>query len=152
MEVHLKPKSLAADPISSNAEQEYIHWKTTMKILILHWKLPKKVINTSFWLTFPALLYSHNDTQTYNEAIEIVDSIYNKPKNIWYSRHVLLHTKQKQHQSLDDYLCVLKNLSKDCSYKTVSAEEYANQSILSAFIGGISSSFIQQRLLECDND
>ena len=122
MEVHLKPKSLDADSTSSNAEQDYIHWKITMENFISPLKITQEGDEYKLLINFPSSTVLTYDKQPYTEAIEILDSIYNKPKNMWYSRHVLLHTKQKQHQSLDDYLYALKNLSKDSSYKTVSSE------------------------------
>ena len=155
MEVHLKPARLDADPTSPVAEKEYHHWKTTMQNFITTLKITDEGEKYKLLINFlsPTVFTYVSDVQTYTLAIQSLDNVYNKPKNIWYARHVLLHTKQLPNQSLDDFLCTLKNLSQDCSYKAVTAEEHRNQSMLSAFIGGLSSSFIQQRLLEsgCEN-
>ena len=67
-----------------------------------------------------------------------------------YARHILATTKQQPQQSLDDYLRTLRTLSKDCDFKQVSAEDHHNESIRDAFIAGLSSNFIRQRLLESE--
>ena len=155
MEAHLKPAKLDTDPSSPVAAQEYSHWKVTMENFLSTLKVENDADKYKLLINFlSSSVFTYvSDVKSYTLAMEALESIYNKPKNIWFSRHILLHTKQQPNQSLDDFVCVLKNLSKDCAYsKPVTAEEHKNQSILSAFIGGISSSFIQQRLLECDNE
>jgi len=49
---------------------------------------------------------------------------------------------------LDEYLQALKTLSKDCNFRQVTAAEYRDEAIPDAFISGLISSNIRQRLLE----
>ena len=55
--------------------------------------------------------------------------------------------KQQTGQSLDD-LQKLRQLSRDCDYKAVTAGVYRNEAIRDVFISGISSIPIRLRLLE----
>ena len=58
--------------------------------------------------------------------------------------------RQLPEESLDDYLRNLKILSRDCSFKDVTADIYQEESIRDSFIAGIRSNYIRQRLLEND--
>ena len=49
---------------------------------------------------------------------------------------------------LDEDLQVLKTLSKDCNYQFVTAVQNRDNAIRDAFIAGLQSSHIRQRLLE----
>ena len=49
---------------------------------------------------------------------------------------------------MDEFLQSLKTLAKDCNYVAVSAVKYRDESIRDAFISGLASSSIRQRLLE----
>ena len=49
---------------------------------------------------------------------------------------------------MDEYLQALKNLSKDCNFKAVTTAKYQEESIRDAFISGLLSPLIRQRLLE----
>ena len=56
--------------------------------------------------------------------------------------------KQDQHHTLDEFLQILKTLSRQCNYTNVTSEEYRSESIRDAFISGLYSNHIRQRLLE----
>ena len=60
--------------------------------------------------------------------------------------------KQHQAQSLDDYFQRLKQLAKDCNYRSVSADVCRCEAIRDAFISGLLSTFIRSRLLENTRD
>ena len=83
---------------------------------------------------------------TYESATELLDS-YVKPQNEIFARHQL-RTCRQPGQTLDEYLQRLKQLSKNGGFKPVSAEIYQEESIQDAFISGILSNAIRQRLLE----
>ena len=75
-------------------------------------------------------------------------NIYVKPKNEIFARHLLTSRCQQPGESLDKFLQSLRELSKDCNFKPVSAEVFRNESIRDAFINGLESNLIRQRLLE----
>ena len=54
-------------------------------------------------------------------------------------------------KTIDEFLQALKTLSVDCNFQQISAEEHRDQCIRDAFVQGICSDFIRQRLLESRN-
>ena len=61
---------------------------------------------------------------TYESATELLESLYVKPQNKIFARHQLRTCRQQPGQTLDEYLQRLKQLSKNCGFKPVSAEIY----------------------------
>ena len=51
-------------------------------------------------------------------------------------------------KKVDSYLQKLRSLAKDCNFHLVSAEQHKDEAIRDAFIGGLQSLLIRQRLLE----
>ena len=152
MEAHLKPARFDTEPSSPQAAQEWQHWYTTLNNFLTVMKVTSDEDKFRLLVNFVSYnVFTYiSDHKTYPDAIKALQEIYDKPKNVMYSRHLLYSTHQQSNQTLDDFLCVLKNISKDCGYKAVSAEDHRNESILSAFVSGLSSNFIRQRLLESD--
>ncbi|KAK3777055.1 hypothetical protein RRG08_008903 [Elysia crispata] len=74
--------------------------------------------------------------------------MYVKPGNEIFARHILATTKQEAGQTMDQFLQKLKGLSKDCNFQAVSAEKNRQDAIRDAFISGLNSHQIRQRLLE----
>ena len=85
---------------------------------------------------------------SFEEALRTLESIYVKPKNVIFARHLLSTRKQKSGENLDQFLNNLKTLAKDCNISAVNAEQYKSEMIRDAFINGLVSNSIRQRLLE----
>ncbi|XP_068229724.1 uncharacterized protein [Palaemon carinicauda] len=64
------------------------------------------------------------------------------------TRHLLATRQQKAGETLYVFLRELRKLDKDCNFKPVSAEQYREELIRDAFINGLASPVIRQRLLE----
>lgn len=93
--------------------------------------------------------YAHiTECSSFEEAIKALKTVYVKPKNIIFARHQLATRRQQQSESIDTFLLSLKQLSKDCDYKEVTADTYTQEAIRDAFITGLASPTIRQRLLE----
>ena len=60
--------------------------------------------------------------------------------------------KQQQAQSLDDYLQKLKQLAKDCNYRSVGADVCGSEAICKAFIFVLLSTSIRSGFLENTKD
>ena len=88
------------------------------------------------------------DSADYNTAVGILEGIFVKPKNIIFSRHLLATRRQQPGEYLNHYLQALKALSRDCDFKAVTADQARDEYIRDAFINGLSSALIRQRLLE----
>ena len=71
-----------------------------------------------------------------------------KTPNEIFARHKLATRKQQLGESLDEYLQELKILGKDCNFSDVTAYQYRDEAVRDAFITGLLSTNIRQRLLE----
>ncbi len=92
--------------------------------------------------------YISEETE-YDKALAILDKLYLKPTNEIYARHILASRKQDSTESLDSYLQVLKELAKSCKFKLPeNVKLYEEEYIRDAFISGLSSTHIRERLLE----
>ena len=78
----------------------------------------------------------------------MLENLYVKTPNEIFARHLLATTRQTPGQSLNDFVQKLQGLGKDCSFRPVTAQVYREKMVRDAFINGIISSSIRQRLLE----
>ena len=149
----LRPATLTEDPGSATALKTWRHWKRTWDFFLDSLPTPTEgagpnklahLIN----LLAPNIYEIIADSTTYDEAIQTLEAVYDKPKNETFARFLLSSCKQEVGQSLDQYLQTLKTLAKDCNFTNVSAEQHKEEAIRDAFISGLSSNHIRQRLLE----
>ncbi|KAG8171473.1 hypothetical protein JTE90_008887, partial [Oedothorax gibbosus] len=89
-----------------------------------------------------------NESKTYSEAIAALDGIYVIKRSEIYSRHCLASRIQQNGESISEFLQALKQISKDCSFKAVTAEQYRQEYIRDAFIQSLKCPRIRERLLE----
>ena len=80
--------------------------------------------------------------------MNILEEIFEKPKNSVFCRHLLATRRQQTDDSVDQYLQSLKRLAKDCDFQAVTATQARDEYIRDAFINGLTSNYIRQRLLE----
>jgi hypothetical protein len=148
MERFLKPERFDADPNSSTASKEWLHWKRTfINFLTAVNSLTPDKLNTLINYVSPSVYQYIADCSDYDDALRTLEELYIKPKNEIFARHLLFTRRQENGETLDQYLQQLKHLSKDCNYQAVTAERYRDDSIRDAFINGIQSTNIRQRLL-----
>ena len=88
------------------------------------------------------------ECSTYEEVIGTLQKLSVKTPNEIFARHQLLTSRQQPEESLDNVLQELRKLNKNCNYKAVTSEQYREEQVRDAFITGISSNYIRQRLLE----
>ena len=94
----------------------------------------------------PSVFELIEDCTTYASAISKLESAYVKLPNEIFARHLL--ATRRQQLSIDEFLRELHTLGKDCNFKVVTAEKYREDLVRDAFINGIASPIIGQRLLE----
>ena len=133
--------------------KQYKHWKKTLQNFLEKTKTSedndKLLLLTNF---VHSDIYDHiSDAATYADAIKILDTMYIMPINVVFNRHILKSTKQKAGENLEDFLQRLKALGKDCEFKDVTAAQHQEEAVCDAFIAGLCSIDIQQRLLEENN-
>ena len=145
----LKPARLDLDHNSPTAPKEWQHWKRTFLNFIEECgaDAPDKFRSIVNFVSSNVFDYIEECT-TYDQVISTLDKLYIKTPNEIFARHQLITRRQGSGESLDDFLQELRTLSKNCNFKSVSADKYREEQIRDAFITGISSNYIRQRLLE----
>ena len=167
----LRPKTFETETTDPNSEKLYKHWKVTFENYVEEFipaLVPATSANATSIVTHAATVTSVarkkklalinnvsanvyeliSDSATYEDGMRALDAAYLRPKSVIYNRHKLITSKQDAGQSIDSYLQNLQSLAKDCNFVAVTAEESKNQYIRDAFINGIASASIRQRLLE----
>ncbi|XP_026318182.1 uncharacterized protein LOC113228954 [Hyposmocoma kahamanoa] len=151
---YLRPERFDVEPTDPAAVDKWVHWlRAFTNFLTEHapdsgdvtdsikLKLLSNYLTTSIFIQI-------KDCQSYRDAINILNKTYVKPQHEILSRHVLGTLKQKQSESISDYSRALHILAQQCNFQAVSIEEHRDQAIRTAFIAGILSPKIRERLLE----
>ncbi|XP_076061516.1 uncharacterized protein LOC143037271 [Oratosquilla oratoria] len=149
MEKLLKPARLDLDPSSSTAAREWRHWSKTFSNFIQECgkNAPDKLRTLVNCVSHNVYEYIEECTN-YDSAISVLQKLYVKTPNEIFARHLLATRQQTPGEFLDEFLRELRKLGKDCNLKAVSAEQYNEELIRDAFINGLTSPLIRQRLLE----
>ncbi|KAL7633690.1 UNVERIFIED_CONTAM: hypothetical protein RMT77_015644 [Armadillidium vulgare] len=149
MDKFLKPERFEANPNGSTSGREWNHWYRTFRNFLssIESYNPNK-LDTLINYIAPAVYEYISSCETYEEATEVLTQLYVKPKNEIFARHQLATRRQQSGENLDEFLQVLKQLSIDCNFRAVSAEKNRDDAIRDAFITGLNSTYIRQRLLE----
>ena len=146
----LKPTKLDVDPNSPTASKEWKHWRCSFTNFLEECgeNAPDKLRSLVNCVSYS--VYEHiEECNDFESAMDKLDKLYVRVPNELHSRNVLLNRKQHVDESLEDYLQDLKKLSKDCNLKVLSsAEQYRQELVRDAFINGVDSPLIRQRLLE----
>ena len=114
----MRPERLGTDPNSSTAANEWIHWRRTFENFLT--VLPKEGLDKFRVLTnlVALLVYQYiEENGNYDTAIETLETIFAKPKNEIYARHLLATRRQQAGEFLKEYLQALKTLSKIVTLK-----------------------------------
>ena len=85
---------------------------------------------------------------TLSQAVTALKAAFIQPQSEVVARHVLATRKQKEGESLADFLRALLDLTSDCNFTEVSATNHRDLYVRDALITGLASSHIRTRLLE----
>ncbi|KRX34354.1 Retrovirus-related Pol polyprotein from transposon 17.6, partial [Trichinella murrelli] len=149
LDLFLKPERLDVDPSSPTSSEQWKHWLATFENFLAalpQENLDKKSLLVNF--VSPRIYSSIAVSRSYEDAIQSLNSIFEKLVNEIYARHLLATRKQLQGESLDEFLRALKALAVACDCKAVTAVQYQEELVRDAFVRGIRSQTIRQRLLE----
>ena len=122
MDKLLKPRILETEPNEPEAEQIYKHWFKTCQCFLTSAEATRRNADNEPQLDKLSLLFNYvshriylyiEDSTTYEDAKQMLDRIYHKPKNEIFARHLLMITKQKNNESLAEFARTLKERSKD---------------------------------------
>ena len=162
----LRPERFSVLPNTSGADKSWLHWKRTFTSYLASAITTPTAPTTEGSTTgtnasqgtdkldvlinfVSTAVYDYiSECANYESAIATLESLYVVPKHDMFARHLLNTRKQKPDESLDTFLNQLKLLAKECQFKAVSAEVYKDEQIRDAFIDGLISPNIRQRLLE----
>ena len=85
------------------------------------------------------------EAATYDEAKTALTRAYHKQKRCCFRPTFI-----DDQESIAEYVHSLRELARDCDFVQVTAEQYRDELTRDAFINGLASSSIRQRLLEVD--
>ena len=155
MEKVLKPERFDCESSLPQADKIWSHWKKTFENFLLalersHVSSAGPLDKLSILINYvsPGVFEYISEANSYADAISTLQSIFVKPKSEIFARHILATRKQDVSENLDQYIQVLKQLSKECNFQTVDANHNREDSIRDAFITGLRSPAVRQRLLE----
>ena len=140
-------------PTDSNAASLFKYWIATFKFFLQAVESGQAATGPSERVSRRALLVNFltpsvyqyiEDCETYEAAVAELKRVYVKTKNDVFARHLLATQKQLPGESLQQFLQVLKTLSKDCTFRAVSAEQYRGELVRDAFINGLASAAVRQ--------
>jgi len=118
MDKIFKPLRFDSDPAAPGAEGRWLHWLRS---------------------------FTHYLT-VIDEGADHLATLVNHVEV--YARHLLASRRQEAGETLDQYEHALTQLSKDCDFRVVSAEEHRDEATREVFIQGIRAAPVRQRLLE----
>ena len=147
----LKPERLNLDPQSPNAAKDWKYWFKTFEnfIIMCGTDAPDKHLSLINLISSDVYEYVEDCTD-YDSVKNTLEKFYVKSPNEVFARHLLATRRQQCSETLDVFFQNLHKLSKDCKFKAVSAEQYRDEMLRDAFINGLLSPEIRQRLLEND--
>ena len=152
----MKQSKLDVDPNSAKATKHFKHWLKTFTNFVtrcLAASLADGVPEPNKLEILCAYISADvhellGGLDSYDAAIAKLKASFIKTPKVIFSRHQLATRKQKAGELLEEFLQSLHVMSKDCSLRNVSAEEYRLDLVRDAFINGLTSHHIRQRLLE----
>ncbi|KRZ69283.1 hypothetical protein T10_11777 [Trichinella papuae] len=145
----LSLNKLAIDPTAADAEKEWKFWLLQFQDFVQLTMDPGVDLLKILRLYLTASTFEYvQDCKSYEEAIAKLNEVYVKPKNVILARYEFISRKQRDGESLEEFLRALQRLSKNCEYENVTAEQYREEMIRDAFINNMSSDEIRTRILE----
>ncbi|KRY49099.1 Retrovirus-related Pol polyprotein from transposon gypsy [Trichinella britovi] len=145
----LSLNKLAIDPTAPDAEKEWMFWLLQFQDFVQLTVDPGIDLLKILLLYLTASTFEYvQDCKTYDDAITKLNEFYVKPKNVIFARYEFISMKQRDGESLEEFLHAPQRLSKSCEDKNVTAEQNREEMIRDAFINNMSSNEIHTRLLE----
>ena len=150
----MRPQRLGLEPNSPSAGKEWKHSIRTFENYLASFpeRAEDEIPVNKLRLLTNSVAYDVYDyieeCVTYESAIRVLENLYVKTPNEIFARHLLTTARHTPGQWLNDFVQKLQGLGKDCSFRPVTAQVYREEMVRDAFINGIISSSIRQRLLE----
>ena len=147
---YLRPERFEGGPTAD--ESQWLHWFRTFEAFLNKSEIPDSDKLDTLINHISSNVYQYiSDCNDYTSAVSALKNVYIKPVNKLFARYKLASRRQQGHESLEQFLQSLKLMSKECSFTALTKDARSQEAILDAFVAGISSSTIRQRLLENDH-
>lgn len=147
----LRPERLDFEPSDPEASKKWAHWKRCFISFINSIDTPEKPVNKLDYL-IQLIGHTHyellEDADNYDSAVATLDGIFKKKINVLYARHILLTRRQKDGETIIEFLTGLKTLAKDCDFASVNASANKEAHIRDAFISGLINTETKRKILE----
>ncbi|KAI5652144.1 gag-polyprotein putative aspartyl protease domain-containing protein [Phthorimaea operculella] len=151
MSKYLRPDRFDIEPSIPGSDNKWAHWKYSFENFIaleansadedLKFKILANHIS-------PSIFNYICECTKYKDAIATLNATYERKQNIILARHRLISRRQQPGESMAEYSRALTILARDCVFKDVTAKVHQDEAVRGAFIAGVSSSKIRERLLE----
>ena len=146
----LRPDRFDVEPSDPGATKKWLHWLRTFQNFISSLTDAQQLNKLNLLINYisPNVFEFVSDSTNFEDAIQTLSGLYDKPKNEIFARHLLATCKQESGQTLDQFMQKLKSLAKDCNFKAATALEIRDEAIRDSFISGLLDGGVRQRLLE----
>ena len=149
MDSKIFKKILSDEP----SEDEYGYWKKMMKIYMEKAQVPDNDKREVLFVLCGQKAFSLiEDCSDFETAIIRLDKKFTKRSSAVMMRHKLRNHRQLEGHSIENFLSDLQAMAKRCPIKALTAEQHRDQLISDAFVSGLQSPSIRQRLLESSED
>ena len=151
MERSLRPERLTLEASDPECSKRWAHWKRVFNSYITSIDSVEKPINK---LDYLVSLVSHTifelieEAIDYTEALNILEETFKKDVNILFARHCLMTRKQKDGETMLDYVNELRSLAKQCAFEAVDASQHREFYIRDAFVSGLINIETKRKILE----
>jgi len=139
----------SAEADIADGARRWQHWKRTLEYYL------RRIDNISadkldvLISLLDASVYTYiHECASYQETIDCFENIYVKPVKEVYARHKLNMCRQESEENIEEFFQRFKIFSADCNFAAVTAAQNRDAAIRDAFVAGMRSGYICQRLLE----
>ncbi|XP_059825277.1 uncharacterized protein LOC132393885 [Hypanus sabinus] len=150
METVLRLERLDLDPQDPEAALAFEHWLACFQSYLaeLHATDPAVMYRILLSRVTPKVYSIIWDLPTYEGALDTLKRQYLRPVNTVYARHRLATRRQWPGESSAEFLRALQTLVRACDCKTLTAKQHVELLVRDAFVTGLRSVYVRQRLLE----
>ena len=149
MDAKIFKKTLPDEP----TEEDFLYWKRMLEKYIATAKIPEaSKLDVLHVLCGPKTFPLVEDCTSYSNAISLLEKKFLKRSSAIMMRYKLLTRKQQPSESVEAYMSSLRAFAKKCQTKAMTAEEHRSLLVTDAFVAGLTSGVIRQRLLESSEE
>ncbi|XP_072924059.1 uncharacterized protein [Hemitrygon akajei] len=150
MESVLHPERLDLDPQDPEAALAFELWLACFQSYLEEVSATEPAVMHRILLSrvTPKVYSLIRDLSIYEGALDTLKRQYLRPVNTVYARHCLATRRQRPGESGAEFLRALQTLVRTCDCKTLTAEQHAELLVRDAFVTGMRSVYVRQRLLE----